>query len=175
MKSSIKQQSGSALAIGLIILTSITVISVMSLEKSGIQARMIANTQNKETGFQAAQSEMFSIYEFYAFQGIGIQAFATPLDAYWEIDGERSYYRVEPDHGISPVVESTPNLNFTNDIRVSQDRVNTLAEGNSTGMFVQYSFEATTTTSISRVGREDKILSSQALGMIVLAPKGNEG
>ncbi len=52
-----KSQSGSALAISLVILTAITLISISSLQRSGLQAKIVANIQHQEQLFNAAQSD----------------------------------------------------------------------------------------------------------------------
>jgi Tfp pilus assembly protein PilX len=61
----IKKQSGSVLAISLVLLTVITIISMMSLQRSGLQTKIIANIQHNENVFQAALSEQEYWYNQY--------------------------------------------------------------------------------------------------------------
>lgn len=50
-------QSGSALAISLVLLTVITIISITSLQRSGLQSKIVGNLQHKEQLFTAANSD----------------------------------------------------------------------------------------------------------------------
>ena len=46
-----KKRSGSVLAISLVILTAITLISISSLQRSGLQTKIVANIQHQEQLF----------------------------------------------------------------------------------------------------------------------------
>jgi hypothetical protein len=52
----VKRQSGSVLAISLVILTAITLISITSLQRSGIQTRIVTNVQHDELLFNQDQA-----------------------------------------------------------------------------------------------------------------------
>ncbi len=52
------RQSGSVLAISLVLLTAITLIALMGLQRSGLQSKIIANIQHKERTFNGAYSEL---------------------------------------------------------------------------------------------------------------------
>lgn len=58
-------QSGSALAISLILLTAITLIALMGLQRSGLQTKIVANIQHKETVFHGAKNLLEDAYGFY--------------------------------------------------------------------------------------------------------------
>jgi Tfp pilus assembly protein PilX len=53
----ISQQSGSVLAISLVLLTAITIIAIMGIQRSGLQTKIVGNLQHKEGVFQASLSE----------------------------------------------------------------------------------------------------------------------
>jgi hypothetical protein len=55
-------QSGSVLAISLVLLTAITLIALMGLQRSGLQTRIVANLQHKENVFSIALSEVEFTY-----------------------------------------------------------------------------------------------------------------
>ncbi len=64
-----KKQSGSVLSISLILLTALTIISMMSLQRSGLQTKIIANVQHNENVFHAALSEQEFWYNQYNIAG----------------------------------------------------------------------------------------------------------
>lgn len=50
-------QSGSVLAISLALLTAITLIAMISLQRSGLQTKIVANILHQEKAFNASQNE----------------------------------------------------------------------------------------------------------------------
>lgn len=58
-------QSGSVLAISLVLLTAITLIAIMGLQRSGLQTKIVANVQHKETVFHGAKNLLEDAYDFY--------------------------------------------------------------------------------------------------------------
>ena len=54
------EQSGSALIFSLVIMAVITVVAMLSMQRTTLQARMIANLQHQQTVFNAAFSELSS-------------------------------------------------------------------------------------------------------------------
>jgi hypothetical protein len=57
-----KRQSGSVLAISLVLLTAITLVALMGLQRSGLQTKIIANLQHNENVFNIALSEVEFTY-----------------------------------------------------------------------------------------------------------------
>lgn len=55
-------QSGSVLAISLVLLTAITLIALMGLQRSGLQTKIVANSQHRETVYNAALSDIDETY-----------------------------------------------------------------------------------------------------------------
>lgn len=56
------QQSGSVLAISLVLLTAITLIAIMGIERAGLQTKIVGAIQHKEQAFNSALSELDCIY-----------------------------------------------------------------------------------------------------------------
>jgi hypothetical protein len=56
------QQSGSVLAISLVLLTAITLIAVMSMQRAGLQTKIVGHVQHNDAAFQKAQSELEKAY-----------------------------------------------------------------------------------------------------------------
>jgi hypothetical protein len=50
-------QNGSVLAISLVLLTAITLLSMMGLQRSGLQTKIVANIQHKEAAYNTDLSE----------------------------------------------------------------------------------------------------------------------
>jgi len=71
------RQSGSVLAISLVLLTAITLIALMGLQRSGLQTKIVANIQHKERTYHAAYSELECIYESFR---IDSQSFSDAKD-----------------------------------------------------------------------------------------------
>lgn len=61
----LNQQRGSVLITTLVILTAVTTIAVLSMQKSTTNTRMVGNTQLFENSFQIAMSELDSKFEGY--------------------------------------------------------------------------------------------------------------
>lgn len=52
-----KDQSGAVLAISLVLLTAITFLSMMGMQRSGLQTKIVANIQHKERAFHSSLNE----------------------------------------------------------------------------------------------------------------------
>ena len=176
---------GSALAIGLTILTAITLISVSALQRSGIQGRMVGNIQHQEQGFHAANGELEEIYQFFATQASATQALSAPLNSFIIVDGEQVFSPVDPGHvssyssygnsesgGQSTGYPTPPRLEVSSDIQHTGLR-NSLVEGFSVGTFVEYGFEVSSQANEPSFGiTPGKTLSSQLVGIKYIAPAG---
>lgn len=58
----LKTQTGAVLATSLVLLTAITLLAVMGMQRSGLQTKIVANLQHHETAFHAAQSLLEDAY-----------------------------------------------------------------------------------------------------------------
>jgi len=176
---------GSALAIGLTILTAITLISVSALQRSGIQGRMVGNAQHQEQGFHAANGELEEIYQFYATQASATQALSAPLNSFEIIAGDQVFIPVDPGHdstyssqgnpeqnGQSTGYAHPPRLEISSEIQHTGLR-NSLVEGFSVGTFVEYGFEVNSQAAKPSFGiTPGRTLSNQLIGIKFIAPAG---
>ncbi len=182
---SFSSNKGSALAISLVILTAITLISVSSLQRSGIQGRMVGNIQHQEQGFHAANGELEEIYRFYATQASATQALSSPLNSFDIVAGDQVFHPVEPGHestynsydSANSGEQSTGNANpprlaVTSDIQHTGIR-NALVEGFSVGTFVEYGFIVSSQAAEPSFGiAPGRTLSNQLVGIKYIAPAG---
>ena len=173
---------GSALAIGLTILTAITLISVTALQRSGIQTRMVGNIQHKEQGFHAANGELEEIYQFYSTQASATEALASAKDKHTIVDGEKVPESIAPghtstynnyDHSSSGGYPASARLQLTSSVQHT-DTVKSLVAGFSVGSFVEYEFVVNAQSSKPDIGNTPgNILSSQEIGIKYIAPAGS--
>lgn len=63
MRISTKSSSGSALIISLVILTGVTLAAILSMERSGLQSRMVGNMQIKQDVWQGAYTMLSSGFD----------------------------------------------------------------------------------------------------------------
>ncbi|MEH6450756.1 MAG: pilus assembly PilX N-terminal domain-containing protein [Oleispira sp.] len=171
---------GSTLAISLVILTAITLISVSSLQRSGIQGRMVGNIQHQEKGFHAANGELEEIYQFYATQASATSALSAPLNSFDIVNGEQIFGTVDPGHESSYNSYSPsntghsqfPRLAVTSNIQHTGVR-NSLVEGFSVGTFAEYGFTVSSQAASPSIGiAQGRTLSSQLIGIKFIAPAG---
>lgn len=171
---------GSTLAIGLTLLTAITLISISSLQRSGIQGRMVGNIQHKEQGFHAANGELEDIYHFYATQASATQALSNPLNSFEILEGEQIFSPVDPGHESSYNADRTANSYGSSHPRLAVTSTvehtgvkNSLVDGFSVGTFAEYGFTVNAqTTEPSFNLTPGRTLSSQRIGIKFIAPAG---
>ena len=177
-----KQQSGSALAIGLVMMTAITLISVTAMQRSGIQGKMVSNIQHKEIGYHAAHGELEQIYHFYSTQESATTALSAPLDSFKMVNGEAVYSAIQPGHESHYDIEqdqSSGSYNGAAKAKVALSSTiqhtgarNSLVEGFSVGTFVEYGFVVTSQSTTPQNLGTPRQLSSQSIGVRYIAPAG---
>lgn len=182
---SYSSNKGSALAIGLVILTAITLVSVTAMQRSGIQGRMVGNVQHKQQAFHAANGELEEIYQFYSTQASATQALSAPLNEFEILNGEQIFHEISAGHtstynSYSPYGESaggqqpaqSSRLEITSNIQHTGIR-NALVDGFTVGTFVEYGFVVSAQSAEPRLGiNPGKTLSSQTVGIKYIAPAG---
>ena len=182
MVKSFRKQSGSALAIGLVMMTAITVISVTAMQRSGIQGKMVSNTQHKEIGYHAAHGELEQIYHFYSTQASATTALSAPLDNFDVVNGEAVYKPIQPGHESHYNIQQDQSngsyggaakakVDLSSTIQHTGIR-NSLVEGFSVGTFVEYGFIVTSQSTTPQVLGNPRQLSSQSIGVRYIAPAG---
>lgn len=181
MRSHLQSNNGSALAIGLTILTAITLISVTALQRSGLQGRMVGSIQHKEQGFHAANGELEEIYHFYSTQASAIDALALPINSTTLVNGSLQFNAVTAGHSstynnYSPTYPSghtpSPRLQVNSSIQHT-GVVNALVEDFSYGSFKQFGFVVSAQASSPTIGgNQGDIISNQEIGIRFIAPAG---
>lgn len=73
-----KNQSGAVLAISLVLLTAITFLSMMGMQRSGLQTKIVANIQHQESVFNAALDVAEGSYR--VFQESDTQALSDAME-----------------------------------------------------------------------------------------------
>lgn len=71
-------QSGSVLAISLVLLTAITLVAIMGLQRSGLQTKIVANVQHREVVFNGARNLLVDAYG--SFQTSDTQLLSDAID-----------------------------------------------------------------------------------------------
>lgn len=180
MRSQLKTNKGSALAISLTILTAITLISITALQRSGIQGRMTGNIQHKEQGFHAANSELEEIYNFYATQASATEALSLPINTFSFVNGEQLFNKVDAGHlsTYNDYSQQSPGHTASARPQVNSNVQHTglktaMVDGFSYGSFVEYGFSVNAQSSKPKTGAsQGDILSSQEIGIKFIAPAG---
>jgi Tfp pilus assembly protein PilX len=163
------QQTGSALAISLVLLTAITLISITSLQRSGLQTKIVANSQHSEAAFHAANNELEEMFEAYANDPNAAAALSETIDDYDIEDGEKKYIESNIT-GVNSSYQENAQTNPRHVQIASRTIIHTgqpiFSSGNSQGGFTTYRFEATTVANTPN-GRTS---SSQSSGIEFIGP-----
>jgi len=163
------QQTGSALAISLVLLTAITLISITSLQRSGLQTRIVANSQHAEAAFHAANSELEGMLEAYANDPVAASALQATTDQFTMVKGVK-IYTITSTTGVTSSYQANAqgkpyHIQIAN--RIVHRGQPAFSAGNSQGSFATYQFEASSTSSDPVSGRT---LSDQSIGIEFIAP-----
>lgn len=166
------QQKASALAISLVLLTAITLISITSLQRSGLQTRIVANNQHVQAGFNAANSELEEIFRAYITDNNAVDALSESIDSFTIESGVKKYAPTS-NTGVNSTYTATAQ-NRPLAVNLSSSVLHTgkspFTAGYSQGGFATYGFNVSTTASAPNNGR---ILSSQSIGVEFVGPAQN--
>lgn len=150
--STISKQSGSVLAISLVLLTAITILAVMNMQRAGLQTRINANISHREELFNTDSNEQ----ESWVFQiktaSTGDPILSAPMRAFnLNGDGSRTY-RPEP----LAVINALPNnVQVINQLLLIPPTpgINALAQGEEGGDRVKFNYQLQSQAGIpTRVG-----------------------
>lgn len=149
------KQSGSVLAISLVLLTAITLIAAMGMQRSSLQTRITANVLHKELLFNTAMNEQEFWFNFLRTASTGDPQLSDPIRS----------FRVDPDTGgkiYEPVdLDTMIPTNFSANTDVvnqlilvgSTPGVNSLAQGQEIGNRVLYRYQLSSTANLAnRIG-----------------------
>lgn len=166
------QQTGSALAISLVLLTAITLISITALQRSGLQTRIVANSQHSEAGFHAAYSELEEIFNTYASDAAIAAELSKTIDLFVIDNGRKKFTRTEQTGVVSTYQSNAQNnphhVQINSNIRHTGEAAFT--SGYSQGGFTTYGFEVSARASAPGNGR---LLSNQSIGIEFVGPSQN--
>ncbi len=154
------QQTGSALIVSLIMLTSVTFLAVLSLQSSTTQIRIVSNLQIKEDVFHTSKRELATKYDSYRksannsdelLSAVSLAGAAHRVDTGVVIDSS-SYRSISSQVTSQSDIATSMNYNWS--------------EGNSVGYFAPLLFEIHSTT----VDKSDRFKSEQVLGFMFSVP-----
>jgi hypothetical protein len=175
--------NGSALAISLVILTAITLISVTTLKRSGIQGRMVGNIQHQEWGFNTVNSDLGSIYHFYSSQASATDALSIPSNNFTIVSGKRVWHKSPPGHPSNDGPPQSSETSFEDQSdKISLEVTSTIkqtgapraAPGFSFGSFLLYQYIVESHADEPNLGFGDsRTLSSQDMGVEFIGPNLN--
>ncbi|MBL4797902.1 MAG: hypothetical protein JKY50_10850 [Oleispira sp.] len=163
------QQTGSALAISLILLTAITLVSITSLQRSGLQSRIVANSQHAENDFNAVYHDLEEKYQAYANDAVSADALQATIELYTTINGVKIYTETT-NTGVTPRYDRKTDKNPHPSIltsRIVHEGQPPFTAGNSESSFTTYRFKVTTVANDPFDGR---VLASQSIGIELIGP-----
>lgn len=143
-----KRQSGSVLAISLVLLTAITLLAAMNMQRAGLQTRITANILHKEQLFNSALNEQEFWFERLRTTDTGDPILSEPIREFdVNESGGRDYKPVTLDPMVA--INTSNNANATNTpvatnlliLIGSTPGVNSLAQGQEAGNRVLYRYQ----------------------------------
>lgn len=166
------KQKASALAISLVLLTAITLISVTSLQRSGLQTRIVANNQHVQAGFNAANSELEELFSAYITDDAAVDALSESIDSFTMDSGSKEYVPTSKTGVNSTYTATAQNRPLAVDLSSNVLHTGKLpfTAGYSQGGFATYGFRVSTIASAPNNGRT---LSSQSIGVEFIGPAQN--
>jgi len=134
------KSKGSTLAISLVILTAITLVATSSMQRSGLQTRMVTNIQHSEMLFNTAMNDQEYWFSELRDSESGDSLLSEPLSSF-ELDenNQRSYLPVELESDITEpkAIQLASNLLH---IPPTEGQLS-LSEGNEINSRIDYDFQ----------------------------------
>jgi len=148
------KQSGAVLAISLVLLSAITLLAAMNMQRAGLQTRVTTNILHKEQKSDGALNEQEFLFFEIQNAGLGDPIINDPIRNFDMINGEREYSPVV----LPPTTNTRLNYIQVNSrmiIKGSEPNTSALAQGEDAGNQLIYRYELWTTASIGgqTVGR----------------------
>jgi Tfp pilus assembly protein PilX len=151
----IKKQSGAVLAISLVLLTAITVLAVISMQRAGLQTRITGNILHREMLFNSAMNEQESWFYTLKTADTGDAILSDPIRSFdLEVDGTRTYKPVtlDADNTIPGTTTARP-IQTQNELLLLGAIKGTisLAQGQENGDRVLFRYELESAAAIGRI------------------------
>ncbi|OUS38224.1 hypothetical protein A9R00_10675 [Oleispira antarctica] len=159
----ISKQSGSVLAISLVLLAAITLIAVMNMQRSGIQTRITSNILHREELFNNAMNEQESWFFLLKTADTGDELLSDPMRSFnFDANGARIYLPVPLNkNNASGYTEVTNQLLLLNPPTGS----NALAEGQESGDRILFRYELQSQAGIANRIQGRSMTETQITGM----------
>lgn len=170
-----QSSKGAALIVSLVMLTAVTFLAVVSLQRSTLQVRMVGNTQLKEQTFHTSMSELKAKYELWGLGASKTQALADSMTsvitendiAVLDEDDKPTYLALAVDPEIEYYDRGMDISTSITYIGSGSRFFNTLTGDSSVEKFVQHRFVINSKAAMSAA-----INSSQLLGISYRASTG---
>lgn len=151
----VKKQSGAVLAISLVLLTAITVLAVISMQRAGLQTRITGNILHREMLFNSAMNEQESWFYQLKTADTGDAVLSEPIRSFdVEADGTRTYKPVTltADNTIPGTTTPRP-IQTQNELLLLGTTAGTiaLAQGQQSGDRVLFRYELESQSDIGRI------------------------
>lgn len=150
-----KSNQGSVLAISLVLLTAITLIALSSIQRSGLQTRMVANIQHVEILFNTALSDQNYWFSQLLLDESGDELLAEPLSRFVvDENNQRQYQAVILDSledGIKEISLASQILHIP-----AKEGQLSLSEGNEVNSRIDYKFELASEAGIATRNMEER-------------------
>jgi hypothetical protein len=160
----IKQQSGSVLAISLVLLTAITIIAAMSMQRAGLQTRITGNILHREELFNSALNEQESWFFQLKNADTGDAMLSEPMRTFnLDANGSKTYLPVELDlnNGLPKFAQVESELLLA----APPEGSNALSQGEEVGDRVQVRYELESVASFDNRIEGRSMTETQITGM----------
>lgn len=141
----INKQSGAVLAISLVLLTAITLLAAMNMQRSSLQTRITANILHKEQNFNNALNFQKAWFTTLSTAGTGDPILSSPLRSFdgLNADGSRNYTPIDL-NAQAPLPINLANNEVVDNQLITvavTPGVNSLAQGQESGNRVTYKYQ----------------------------------
>lgn len=131
---------GSILAISLVLLTSITLIAIFSIQRSGLQSKIVANIQHVEMLFNTALNDQNYWFSLLQQDESGDEILAAPLSSFIvDENNQRQYQAISLDSLADEVKEVSIDSQIVH--TPAKEGQLSLSEGNEVNSRIDYKFE----------------------------------
>lgn len=160
----ISKQSGSVLAISLVLLTAITVLAVMSMQRAGLQTRITSNILHREILFNSALNEQESWFYQLKTAATGDAMLSEPIRSYY-LDGNGSQVYIPVPLATVNVID--PFLQMGNELirwKNPPGKI-ALAQGEQNGDRITIRYQLTSATGIANRTEGRSMTETQTTGL----------